>query len=238
MKVKKLGGKDNVLELEFTDASPAYMNTIRRAVMNDVPTLAIEVVEVRKNTSVMYDEMLCLRMGLLPLTTPVGDYALPSAEEMETQEFSAKSSIVATLTAVGPCTVYAKDIKFKDSKVKAVYPDTPLVKLLEGQEVELEAKVVLGTGKTHAKWSPGLVYYHEIPKFKGKSLPVADEQGQVAAGAWDNIDESSKDYEPRTGHFYMKVEGWGQLKPQDMLTLAFDSLNTSLKEFDALVKAA
>jgi len=206
------------------------MNTLRRAIMNEVPTLAIEQLTINNNSSVMYDEMFALRLGLLPLTTPVGDYDLPSDAELEAGEFSAKSSCDFTLVAKGPCMVYAKDIKFKDAKVKPVYPDTPVVKLLEGQEVELSGKAVLGLGRTHAKWSPGLAYYHEIPKFGGKSLPVADERGQGAV--------SGKDYEANTGHFYFRVEGWGQLKPADILSLAFDNLNKSLKEFDALVKAA
>lgn len=236
MKVQKIGGKGNTLELEFTGTTPGYMNTLRRAIMNEVPTLALEQITFNKNTGVMYDEILALRLGLLPLTTPVGDYDLPTEEEVAADEYSAKSSVEATLVAQGPCTVYAKDIKFKDAKVKPVYPDTPLVKLLEGQEIELSAKAVLGTGRAHAKWSPGLAYYHEIPTFQGKSLPVADEQGQ--GKAWDKVDESSKDYEARTGHFYFKVESWGQLKPADILTQAFDNLNKSLKEFDALVKAA
>lgn len=233
MNVKKLSAKGNNLELEFTDASAAYMNTLRRAVTNETTTLAIELVEMRKNNSIMYDEMIAHRLGLTPLTTPVGDYALPSDEEMENQEFSAKSSVKGTLSAKGPCTVYAKDMKFKDAKVKAVYPDTPIAKLLEGQEVECEVTAVLGKGKEHSKWTPGLVYYHEIPKFKGKSLSVADERG--LAKELEKIDETSKDFEARTNHYYFRVESWGQLSTTDMLTLALDELNKSLKEFDSLL---
>lgn len=236
MIVKKIGGKGNILELEFTDASAPYLNTLRRTIMSDVPTLAIEQLTINKNNSVMYDEMLGLRLGLLPLTTPVGDYDLPTPEEMENGEFSAKSSVDVTLVVKGPCTVYASDLKFKDAKVKPVFPNTPITKLLEGQEIELAAKAVLGTGRTHVKWSPGLAYYHEIPQFKGKSLPVADERGQ--GKALHSVDETSKDYQARTGHFYFRVEGWGQLKPTDILTIAFDNLNKSFKELDALVKAA
>ncbi len=233
MNVKKLSAKGNNLELEFTDASAAYMNTLRRAIMNETTTLAIELVEMRKNNSIMYDEMIAHRLGLLPLTTPIGDYALPSTEEMENQEFSAKSSVKGTLSAKGPCTVYAKDLKFKDTKVKPVHPETPIAKVLEGQEIECEVTAVLGKGKEHSKWSPGLVYYHEIPKFKGKSLSVADERG--LAKELEKIDETSKDFEPRTNHYYFRIEAWGQLEATDMLILALDELNKSLKEFDLLL---
>lgn len=230
MKVSKIGGKGNILELEFTDLSPAMMNTLRRLLSGEVPTLALEVIEIRKNSGILYDEVFAHRLGLLPLTTPVGDYDLPSEEEITNQEYSAKSSLKATLVAKGPCTVYAKDIKFKDPKVKPVYPDAPLAKLLEGQEIEIEATAVLGKGKEHTKWSPGLVYYHEIPKLKGKSLPVKDERGLIEAG------HDSDEFETGTRHYYLRIEAWGQLKPTEMLTLAIDEFNKILKEFDGLVK--
>lgn len=230
MNVSKIGGKGNVLELEFKDATPAVMNTLRRLLSGEVPTLALEVIEIRKNGGILYDEVLAHRLGLLPLVTPVGDYSFPTQEEVTNQEYSAKSSVKATLVAKGPCTVYAKDIKFKDPKVKPVFPETPLARLLEGQEIELEATAVLGKGTEHTKWNPGLVYYHEIPKLKGKSLPVMDEQGLIAAG------HDSDDFETGTGHYYLRIEAWGQLKPTEMLTLAIDEFNKTLKEFDGLVK--
>lgn len=236
MEVKKIGGKGNVLELEFTNTTAPYMNTLRRLIINDVPTLAIELVEFSKNTGIMYDEMVAHRFGLVPLATPIGDYALPSQEEMKSHEFSAKSSVTGTLKVSGPCTVYAKDLKFKDAKVKPIFPDTPIAKLLEGQEIELSAIAVLGQGKTHVKWSPGHAYYHEVPNIKGKSMPVADERGQISAGAYDKVDE--KDIEKKTGHFFFRIESWGQLKPQDILTSALDELNNTLKEFDSLIKSA
>ena len=40
----------------------------------------------------------------------------------------------------------------------------PLVKLLKGQELELEATAVLGEGKDHVKFSPGLVWFNKEPK--------------------------------------------------------------------------
>jgi len=39
----------------------------------------------------------------------------------------------------------------------------PIVKLLKGQSLELEATAVLGKGKEHSKWCPGLAYYKHKP---------------------------------------------------------------------------
>ena len=235
MKVKKIGGKGDILELEFEGVSPAYINTLRRAILEEVPTLAIEIVEFKQNSSILYDEIVAHRMGLIPLTTDLKEYSLPSAEEMETQEFHARSSVKATLTTKGPCTVYAKDLKFKDPKVKPVHPDTPIAQLLEGQEIELIATAVLGIGREHAKWAPGLAYYHEIQKWKGKSLLTADEHTQRKKGAMKGIDES--ELTGRTGHYYFRLECWGQLKPKVVLASAVERTNALLKEFDGLLKA-
>ena len=237
MKVSKIGGKGMVLELEFEGVSPAFMNSLRRTVMGDVPTLAVEVCEIRKNSSALYDEMLAHRIGLIPLATDLESYSLPTDDERKSGEFQAGSSVKGTLKAKGPGLVLAKELSFKnDPKVKPVYPETPIVKLLEGQEIELEVTAVLGCGHTHAKWSPGLVYYHEVPTWKGKSLSVADERTLLAKGAMKGVDEASESFVKSTNHFYCKVESWGQLKPIVMLSAALDQFSKTLKEFDGIVK--
>ncbi|KAJ5267508.1 DNA-directed RNA polymerase I and III subunit RPAC1 [Penicillium angulare] len=49
----------------------AVANAFRRILMNEIPTLAIETVYVHDNTSVIQDEVLAQRLGLIPLTGSV-----------------------------------------------------------------------------------------------------------------------------------------------------------------------
>ena len=51
--------------LKNVDVSLA--NALRRIMIAEVPTMAIEFVYLKANTSVLHDEMLCHRLGLLPL---------------------------------------------------------------------------------------------------------------------------------------------------------------------------
>ena len=50
--------------------TPAFANGVRRAMLADVPTLSIDEVRVVENSSVMFDEQIGLRLGLVPLTAP------------------------------------------------------------------------------------------------------------------------------------------------------------------------
>ena len=70
------GKEEATFFLRGVDA--AFANSIRRTIMEDVPTIAIEDVEFRKNSSVLYDEMAAHRMGLIPLTTDLQSYNLPA----------------------------------------------------------------------------------------------------------------------------------------------------------------
>ena len=51
--------------LKNSDISLA--NALRRIMISDVPTVAIDLVEIENNTSVLTDEFLAHRLGLIPL---------------------------------------------------------------------------------------------------------------------------------------------------------------------------
>ena len=71
MEVRLLESKKDEDKVSFMikDANASYANALRRIIMEDVPTMAIEDVEIRSNSSILYDEMIAHRLGLIPLTT-------------------------------------------------------------------------------------------------------------------------------------------------------------------------
>jgi DNA-directed RNA polymerase subunit D len=215
-----------------------------------VPTMAIDEVEFAQNSSALYDEMLAHRLGLIPLTTDLKGYELRKPDE----EISAKNSVKLILKAKGPCIVYAEDLRSKDPKVKPVFPKTPIVKLLKGQELEFEATAVLGTGKEHVKFSPCLAWYNykmkvsvnnnhkDFEKFKNKYPPQVFTNGRIDAklieehnlyDACDGVNDEIVKIEKDSTNFIFNVEPWGQLSPSEILASASDRFTELLEEFSS-----
>lgn len=141
-KEKKRTGEIVKVDLK---APLSFSSALRRIMISEVPTYAIENVYFYENTSSMYDEVLAHRLGLIPVKgVPV------SGDEV----------VVFTLSKEGPCTVYSSDLKSESGEL--AFENIPIVKLAEGQKLELEAEALVGTGKTHAKWQPCNVVYKQI----------------------------------------------------------------------------
>ncbi len=145
----------NKISFIIRGINPQLANLLRRNMIEEVPVMAVEDVEFRKNNSILYDEIIAHRLGLVPFTTDLKSYNLPEKCKCKGKG-CAKCTLKMILKAKGPGTVYVSDIKTKDSKVKPVFPKIPIVKLLKNQDLELESVMILGKGKEHTKWSPCL----------------------------------------------------------------------------------
>ncbi|PTD94290.1 DNA-directed RNA polymerase subunit D [archaeon SCG-AAA382B04] len=140
------------IEFLLKDSSPAKANALRRALIAEVPTLAIEDLKVYENGSVLFDEILALRLGLIPLKTDKEEFILP--EECECGgEGCGQCQTQITLAGEGETTLHSSDLETQPG-VEVPHQDIPIVKLAEGQELILEATAQLGKGREHAKWQP------------------------------------------------------------------------------------
>ena len=158
VKVEVLRSDPFVLALRFTDAQHHILNAIRRAIIEEVPTLAIDTVIFVENNSVLHDEALAHRLGLIPFVSSeaINKYRKPEEcmDKPEETGCSTRAFLEVRNDNDEELVVLASHLRVEDPDVKPVYPDIPIIVLSKGQRVILEAILRLGKGKEHIKWSP------------------------------------------------------------------------------------
>lgn len=147
MNITMVSEKDNRMEFLLKGAEIPFANLIRRFGMGQVPTFAIDRVTFYENGSAMFDEYVAHRIGQVPL---------------KSDSARAVDEVMLSLDSSGPATVLSGELKSTDSKIKASLDNLPLLKLLEGQNLRLEAKARRGIGREHAKFQPGLIAYEVL----------------------------------------------------------------------------
>ena len=171
------------IRILISDTDAAQVNAIRRALIADVPKLAITRVdfsqgvtqdnkgEVVESVNVLPDEVLAHRLAMIPIPTNMDEgLVFPDACEnckdvVEKDKGCPMCQVLYTLSARGPSadsddelrTVYAGDITTISDPVFDIrdeHKTIPLTVLSKGQFLEFYAFAVLGRGRDHAKWSP------------------------------------------------------------------------------------
>ncbi|WP_258085001.1 DNA-directed RNA polymerase subunit D [Thermococcus thermotolerans] len=219
-----------------------FANALRRTILAEVPTFAVDEVEFFENDSALFDEIIAHRLAMIPLTTPVERFSL---DALELDDYT----VTLSLEAEGPGMVYSGDLKSDDEGIKPANPDIPIVKLAEGQRLTLNAYARLGRGKDHAKWQPGFVYYKYLTKIHvSKEVPDWEELKKLAERRGLPVNETEEEliitttkafYLPRKfeayqgdtireevvpGTFVFTVETNGELPVEEIVAIALKIL--------------
>jgi len=158
-------------KLTKTDASTA--NALRRVMMAEVPTMAIDKVEFLQNTTVLHDDFIAHRLGLVPLTSERCGFNT-EAQQHDQRDFQFNRDC-SCLGSCPNCTVvFELNVECKEEERKVTTKDLILddvdenkcqvacrggeeillCKLRKGQHLRLRASAQKGIGKEHAKWNP------------------------------------------------------------------------------------
>jgi DNA-directed RNA polymerase II subunit RPB3 len=68
-RVKMLRVSKYSVHFELYNTDLAIANSLRRIMIAEVPTMAIDLIELRENTSALHDEFIAHRLGLIPLVS-------------------------------------------------------------------------------------------------------------------------------------------------------------------------
>jgi len=217
------------------NANESLANAIRRSV-SEIPVLAISEVEIYKNDSALYDEVLAHRLCLIPLKMEKG--------------MGSKTKIDLKLSKAGPCTVYSSDL---DGNADVVEGKIPITILGEDHKLEFVATATFGKGIDHAKYIPGLCYYRHILEIK--SSPEIDKivqnsksgliKSDKKSGKWicdvneseaDSISRIDKEAVNDSNELLFIIESYGNMPAKDILIKACEVLANNLDEFEKAIK--
>ena len=174
--------KGNKIRIVLSETNAAQVNSLRRAILSDVPKMAITKVrfeqgvtqdnkgEVIESVNVLPDEVLAHRLAMVPVPTFLEEFKFPEDDENnkdlpEDQWGSPLSQIIYHLSIRGPNsdsdeqfkTLYAGDLNVLGEtklQINEQHARIPLTILSSGQYLELYAYATLGRGRDHAKWCP------------------------------------------------------------------------------------
>ena len=224
------------LKLLIKDVTPNFLNVLRRAILEEVKTLAIEDVYIIENNSAIWDEMLAHRLGLVVLNTP------ENIKENEEIKFYLEKNEKGY--------IYGSDLKTDKKDVYVVYPETMIAYIDENQKVKLEAVAIPGNGKQHAKFIPGHVYYYRTGELKLegkldekelenlKLLGVDIKKNKIQIPKEKEYDRTFLDGVERASNEKIKVipkdefvfiiESFGQYSAEKLIPLAIKELQNKL----------
>ncbi len=167
MKISFIEDTPSAIRFKVSGVDTTFANCIRRILINSVSCFAVDKVTFYENTSSMFDEYIAHRIGLDPPCHTRSGY-------------DEKDEILFNLEAEGPRTVYSKDLKSTDKKVKVTNENIPIIKLAEGQKIKLEGKAILSNSMKSAKFQPGLVTFKQDEE-SGEAEFYVERFGQMAA---------------------------------------------------------
>ena len=158
------------ISIKLKGVSLEYANALRRICLNGVPVFAIDTVDIIENTSVMADEDLAHRLGMIPLKTELSRFNDPDSRVM----FILDSGEIETTKIVTTAA-----LSTNDDAVKPISDKIPIASLAPGQRIKFEAYAKLGRGTEHAKWNSANISVLTNTKKKDEHVLTVETTGAL-----------------------------------------------------------
>mmetsp|Transcript_19266 Transcript_19266/g.32168 ORF Transcript_19266/g.32168 Transcript_19266/m.32168 type:complete len:343 (+) Transcript_19266:80-1108(+) len=184
--------KEDFIKFVLYDTDVSVANSLRRVMIGETPTMAIDLVTIEENNSVLHDEFLAHRLGLIPIrvNTSKGVDQYQYKQDCFCESHCPNCSIEFDLDVVHETDapvriVTSSDLKTNNENVEAVTYSSheeayfasstnpasdeasgiTIVKLAPGQKVKCHCIALKGISKIHAKWCPvSVATFAYVPK--------------------------------------------------------------------------
>jgi DNA-directed RNA polymerase subunit D len=167
---------------------------------------AIDTVDIIENSSVMSDEGISHRLGMIPIRTDLKRFNEPNKCPCKSKTGCSNCRVMLVIDSGDTDitrTITSAELSSEDEIVKPVSDKIPIVQIAPGQNVKLEAYARLGRGLDHAKWNSANI----------SVLTHTDKQDE----------------------YVLTVESTGALSPEQIITAGIDELAGRLEEFKQVV---
>lgn len=233
--------------LQGVDISTA--NALRRVMIAEIPTLAIDMVDIESNTTVLADEFIAHRLGMIPLDSTNCDDKLNYTRECTCEQYCERCSVELTLSAAcqdnSTMEVTSKDLIVMNNSnglgtplsSNTSAPGVSIAKLRKGQELKLRCIAKKGVAKEHAKWSPvSAVAFEYDPYNKLRHTHYWYEVDEAAEWPLSQnaqyetppVEGDKFDYDAVPDKFYMEVETVGSMQPEEVIMQGIEQLQRKL----------
>ncbi len=199
--------KDNQkISVKLKGVSLQYANALRRVCLNGVPVFAIDTVDIIENSSVLPDEGLAHRLGLIPIKTDLTRFNEPSKCDCQSESGCSNCRVMLVLDSGDSDvtrTILSNELSSEDDSIKPTSDKISIVQLTQGQRIKVECYARLGRGTEHAKWNSANI----------STLTDTDKK-----------DES-----------VLTVESTGALSPEQIILAGVDEVSNRLGEFKDMI---
>jgi len=183
-----------------------YANALRRVCLNGVPIFAIDTIDIIENSSVLPDEGLAHRLGLIPIKTDLTRFNEPSKCDCQSEAGCSNCRVMLVLDSGDSDvtrTIFSNELSSEDDSIKPTSDKISIVQLTKGQRIKVECYARLGRGTEHAKWNSANI----------STLTETDKK-----------DES-----------VLTVESTGALSPEQIILAGVDEVSNRLGEFKDMI---
>lgn len=180
MKIKKVYDRNNISKYEISQSNTAIVNSLRRIIISEIPTISIQYVKLIENSTNFFSEFICHRIGLIPLIYEgdINDIKDKKNCDCESECKLCKLEINVNIKNDTNNLRYftSEDLQFNNDKLSIVkYKNPiPICSLNPGESIVLECYAFKNIGKEHARWCP----VTGVSFIKKYNIRVRDEIGE------------------------------------------------------------